>query len=596
MRKDGYARIEDYALIGDGRTAALVAIDGAIDWLCLPNLDSPSVFGALLDIERGGRFELQPSIPFRTSRRYLPNTNVLETTFETDSGAVRLTDGMTLPDEHLAPGRELVRMVDGLSGRVPMRWRCAPRFDYGATSPHIGSRAGVPVATSSRAALALCHWNAGTPEVGADAISSTFETAAGERSTLALASAWREPLVLPSRAAAEARLEKTVAFWREWTGARDYRGRWADAVHRSALVLKLLIFAPSGASAAAPTTSLPEEIGGERNWDYRCCWIRDSNFIIYALLELGCYDEAKALFWWFLQATALTEPELHVLYRLDGGLGLSEYELPLSGYRGSHPVRVGNGAVDQMQLDIYGDLFETAWLYSEGHHALDGDTGNVLGRIADHVCEIWRRPDSGIWEVRNGPFHFTHSKVMCWAALDRAVRLAERGEMPARHAARWRREAAEIERFIETRCWSDRLGSYSRTAGDDRVDASLLMLPLVGYGDPHGSRINGTIDAVSRDLRHGDFVYRYHAEDGVPGGEGCFLNCSFWLAGALARAGRVDEATTLMHSLVGRSNDVGLYSEEVDPRDGTFLGNFPQALVHLALIDAAAAIDKASRS
>jgi GH15 family glucan-1,4-alpha-glucosidase len=596
MRKDGYARIEDYALIGDGRTAALVARDGTIDWLCLPNLDSPSVFGALLDAERGGHFEVQPTIPFRSTRQYLPDTNVLDTTFETDRGIVRVTDAMTIPDEHLAPARELVRAIDGVSGRVPMRWSFAPRFDYGATPPTFGSRAGVPVATSAREALALCHWNAGVPTVRADRIDAEFESRAGERATLALAAAWQEPLVLPSRAAAEARLEKTAAFWRAWTTGRDCRGPWIDAVHRSALVLKLLIFAPSGASAAAPTTSLPEQIGGERNWDYRFCWIRDSNFIIYALLELGCYDEAKALFWWFMQATALTEPEVHVLYRLDGSVCISERELPLSGYRDSHPVRVGNGAAGQMQLDVYGDLFETAWLYSEGHRPLDADTGVVLGRIADHVCKIWRQPDSGIWEVRNGPFHFTHSKVMCWAALDRASRLAERGEMPGRHAARWRSEAAAIERFVEERCWSDRLVSYTRTAGDARVDASLLMLPLVGYGDARGPRINATIDAVSRDLRHGDFVYRYHADDGVPGSEGCFLNCSFWLAGALARAGRVDEAAALMDSLVARSNDVGLYAEEVDPADGAFLGNFPQALVHLALIDAAVAIDKASRA
>lgn len=595
MRTGGYARIEDYALIGDGRSAALVASDGAIDWLCLPNLDSRSVFAALVDAERGGTFELQPSIPFRTSRRYLPDTNVLETAFETDQGVLRIVDAMTLPDEHLAPARELVRIVEGVTGHVPMRWRFAPRFDYGATSPCIGVRAGVGVATSSREALALCHWNAGTPAFGHDSISGHFDSRAGERSTLAVASAFTEPLVLPSRADAEARVEKTAAFWRKWSGAREYRGPWADAVHRSALVLKMLIFAPSGAIAAAPTTSLPEEIGGARNWDYRFCWIRDSNFIIHALLELGCYDEAKALFWWFLQATALTEPRLGVLYRLDGGLGVSEYELPLSGYRGSRPVRVGNGAVDQMQLDVYGGLFESAWLYSEGHHAVDADTGIVLGRIADFVCKIWRLPDSGIWEVRNGPFHFTHSKVMCWVALDRAVRLAERGEMPARHVPRWRGEAAAIARFVEERCWSDRLGSHTRTAGDERVDASLLMLPLVGYGDPRGARINGTIDAVSRDLRRGDLVYRYHADDGVPGAEGCFLNCSFWLVGALARAGRVDEATALMESLVGRANDVGLYAEEIDPVGGGFLGNFPQALVHLALIDAAVAIDQASR-
>jgi GH15 family glucan-1,4-alpha-glucosidase len=340
---------------------------------------------------------------------------------------------------------------------------------------------------------------------------------------------------------------------------------------------------------------LPEEIGGQRNWDYRFCWLRDSFFLIDALLEFGCYDEARSSFWWFMHATALTEPELRVLYRLDGAIGMPECELPLEGYRGSRPVRLGNGAFAQTQLDVYGALFETAWIYSEGHHRLDQDTGVVLGRIADRVCDIWRKPDWGIWEVRNGPFHFTHSKVMCWVALDRAVRLAERGELPLARVERWRREAAAIERYVENDCWSDRLRSYTRIAGrpEDGVDASLLMLPLVGYRGYDGrsaERIHGTIDAVSRELRDGDFVYRYKGDDGVPGEEGCFLNCSFWLAEALAHDGRRDEASQLMQSLLARANDVGLYAEEVDPRTGAFLGNMPQALVHFALINAACAI------
>jgi GH15 family glucan-1,4-alpha-glucosidase len=315
--------------------------------------------------------------------------------------------------------------------------------------------------------------------------------------------------------------------------------------------------------------------------------------MIDALLQLECYDEARSLFWWFMQATALTEPEVHVLYRLDGGLGdgVRERALALDGYRGSRPVRVGNGAVAQAQHDIYGALFETAWLYSKGEHALDGDTGAVLARIANHVCDIWRRPDSGIWEVRNGPFHFTHSKVMCWVALDRAARLADLGELPSRHAARWRQEAAAVAEYVERECWSETLRSYTRIAGGNDVDASLLMLPIVEYGDPKGARIRGTIDAVIHLLRDEDVVYRYHADDGVPGGEGCFLNCSFWLVSALARCGRKDDARALMERLIARANDVGLYSEEIDPKSGAFLGNFPQALVHLALIDAAMAIN-----
>jgi GH15 family glucan-1,4-alpha-glucosidase len=590
MRIDGYAAIEDYAVIGDGRTMALVARDGAIDWLCLPNLDSPSAFAALLDAERGGSFTLQPAIPFACTRRYLPRTNVLETVFTTDRGSVRVVDAMTLPHDRVDPMRELVRSVEGVSGLVPMRWRCAPRFDFGRGIPRCEWRYGVPVAVWGGEAIGVTSWSAGAPAWRDDGAEAEFEIADGDRALLAMTSAYAEPLVFPGRGDVETRLRETIDFWRTWSHAHDQGGPWADLVARSALVLKLMIFAPSGASVAAPTTSLPEEIGGQRNWDYRFCWIRDSNFMIDTLLRLACYDEARSLFWWFMQATALTVPELHVLYRLDGAIGTKEREIDLSGSRGSRPVRVGNGAVRQTQLDIYGALFETAWLYSEGHHALDQDTGAVLVRIADHVCRIWRQPDSGIWEVRNGSFHFTHSKVMCWVALDRAARLGERGELSARHAAGWRREADAIRAYVDRECWSDELQSYTRIAGSRDVDASLLMLSLVEYADSRGERIRGTIDAVNRMLRHGDVVYRYHADDGVPGGEGCFLNCSFWLVSALARSGRVDQATTLMEQLIQRANDVGLFSEEIDPASGAFLGNFPQALVHLAVIDAAIAI------
>jgi GH15 family glucan-1,4-alpha-glucosidase len=471
-----------------------------------------------------------------------------------------------------------------------MRWRVRPRFAYGAHAPRCEWRCGVPVATWGAEAIAVANQHAGTPRWRDDAIEGEFEIEAGGRALLAIASAYAEPVVLPAAAAVAERLDGTIRFWTEWSEARTYDGPWADLVLRSALALKLMIFAPSGASVAAPTTSLPEEIGGERNWDYRFCWIRDSNFMMRALMRLGCHSEARSLFWWFMQATALTEPEVHVLYRLDGGIGPAERSLALSGYRGSAPVRVGNGALEQDQHDIYGALLDTAWMFSQGERAHDRDTGAVLGRIADHVCDIWRRPDSGIWEVRNGPFHFTHSKVMCWVALDRALKMAGEGEVPAREAERWRREAAAIEAYVDTECWSEPLRSYTRVAGSRGVDASLLMLPLVGYGDRRGDRIRGTIDAVNRTLRVGDFVYRYRADDGVAGEEGSFLNCSFWLVSALARCGRIDEATDLMTRLAARANDVGLFSEEIDPHTGAFLGNFPQALVHLALVDAALAL------
>ena len=596
MRHDGYADIRDYALIGDGRAAALVALDGSIDWLCLPNLDSPSVLGAILDKDRGGAFVVQPAIPFHATRRYLPLTNVLETTFTTDAGVATLTDAMLLPGEGLAPMRELAREVRGVSGRVPMRWSFQPRFHFGLEPERCVMRGSIPVAESAANAVALCHWDAGTPALSNGRSESSFEAAAGSSSLLVLAGAYAEPLVFPARKEVARRLVCTIEFWRQWANARTYDGPWRDEVIRSALVLKSLIFAPSGAAAAAATTSLPEEIGGVRNWDYRYCWIRDSMFLIDALLRLGCRGEAHAIFWWFLQATALTEPELQVLYKLDGDARIPETTLRLSGYRNSQPVRVGNAAVTQSQLDIYGELLETAWVFGRGDHRIDGDTGDVLAGIADHVCDHWREPDAGIWEVRGESLHFTHSKVMCWVALDRAVRLAKEHELSDRRVPRWKKEADAIAEFVNTYCWSERLGSYTRSAASTDTDASLLMLSLVGFGDPAGEKMQGTIDRVSTELRRGPYVFRYRTSDGLPGSEGCFVNCSFWLVGALARARRVDEATALMNELIAAGNDVGLYSEEIDPNTGSFLGTFPQALVHLSLIDAALAIGEATRS
>jgi len=596
VRHGGYRSLCDYAVIGDGRTAALVALDGSIDWLCLPNFDSPSIFAAILDPVRGGAFHLQPSVPFSASRRYLPGSNVLETTFSTARGCVRVVDAITIPDAALAPLRELARVVEGVEGSVPMEWSASPRFAYGASSGKTGWRGHVPVATCGGDAIALMSWGTGSPSWTNGAVGSSWTVEEGQRSILALVAAYGDPMIFPSRSAVESRLAATKEFWIAWSSARTYNGPWRDAVVRSALALKLMIFAPSGASVAAPTTSLPEEIGGIRNWDYRFCWIRDSAFLIDALLQLGCRAEAQALFWWFMQATALTAPRLQVLYRLDGGAHVAERSLPLRGYRDSRPVRIGNGAAAQYQLDLYGDLLETIWLYAEGKSRLDEDTGKRVAEMADHVCGIWRDADAGIWEVRDEPRHFTHSKVMCWVALDRAIRLAEEGDVPRKHVERWKQEAAAIVSFVESQCWSDSKQSYVQYAGSDALDASLLMLSLMGYGGAANARVIATVDAIARELRRGPFVYRYLNTDGLPGAEGCFLNCSFWLAGALARSGRIAEARGLMDELLARSNDVGLYAEEIEPGTGAFLGNFPQALVHLSLIDAALAIGEAEQS
>lgn len=593
-RVDGYAPLRDYALIGDGRTGALVARDGSIDWLPVPDLDSPSVFAAILDSERGGRFELAPEQPYQVERRYLPGTNVLETTFRTGSGAVRVTDALTLPDGGLYPFRELQRRVEGLAGRVALRWRLEPRFGYGAATPRLVRRLGQPVAMAGGDAVALTVFDAGEPVLERDGWRGRFEAAEGSAALLALSFAHQEPLVLPVHAELDARFEQTCVTWRRWADDRTYEGPWREAVIRSALALKLLVFAPSGAVAAAATTSLPEQIGGGRNWDYRYSWIRDGAFTIDAFLQLGCPAEARAYFWWLMHATQLTAPRLHVLYRLDGGTRTPESALPLAGYRRSQPVNIGNGAAEQLQLDTYGELLQTAWLYAHGGNPIDRDIGRRLAGLADFVCANWRQPDSGIWEVRSEPVHFTQSKMMCAVALDRAVELAEQNLVPRRRVARWRSEASAVRKFIDANCWSERKRSYVRFAGGDELDASLLLAALHRYGDAQDERVRGTIDAVARELRDGPFVHRYTGDDGLPGSEGAFLACSFWLIEALARAGRADEASVLMGDVVSLANDVGLFSEEIDPASGEFLGNMPQGLSHLALIGAAVALAEAA--
>jgi GH15 family glucan-1,4-alpha-glucosidase len=592
-RRDGYARLRDYAAIGDGRTVALVAGDGAIDWLCLPDLDSPSVFATMLDPGNGGTFRLAPAERFRVERRYLPATNVLETTFITAGGVARVTDAMVLPVTGLSPARELARRIEGISGEVHLRWAVEPRFDYGAAPAKIGRRSGVPVATAGASAIAVFAWEAGEPRVSRAAIEGEVVIKAGVRALIALSIAHGDPLVLPTRSDVETRLDGTIDFWRRWSEARSYAGPWRAAVTRSALALKLLIHSPSGAIAAAATTSLPEAIGGERNWDYRYSWIRDSSATLDALLRLGCAAEAEAFFWWLLHASQLTHPRLQVLYRLNGRTRARERELALAGYQGSKPVRIGNAAAPQNQLDVYGHLLHTASIYVGAGGSLPGDVAGRLARTADLVCAIWRSEDSGMWEVRSAPRHFTESKMMCWVALDRAVELASAGHIPSRQVPRWRREAEALREFINDRCWSEALGSFVRSADASEVDAGLLLPILVGYGGARdAARLKATVARVRQNLGRGPLLYRYRGEDGLAGREGAFLACSFWLVESLARLGEVAEAEALMDELVALTNEVGLYAEEVDPATNEFLGNLPQGLVHLGLINAAVTVEE----
>jgi GH15 family glucan-1,4-alpha-glucosidase len=588
-RIDGYAPLRDYAAIGDGRTVALVARDGSVDWLPTPDLDSPTVFAAVLDGEHGGRFVLEPATVYRVERRYLPYTNVLETTFHTASGSALVSDALTLPGEGLEPFRELQRRIKGLAGTVRFHWRVEPRFEYGGARTRLGSRFGLPVASSGAEAVGMIALDAGA---SANGWSGVFETAQGSSHLLVLSIAHQEPLVFPSRQELDARFERTGEIWRRWTAGRTYDGPWREAVLRSALALKLLVLAPSGAVAAAATTSLPETIGGERNWDYRYSWIRDSAFTLEAFLRLGCPAEARAYFWWLMHTTQLDAPRLGVMYTFGGRRPATERDLPLHGYRGSRPVRIGNAAADQLQLDTYGELMQTAWLYAEAGNVIDPDVGRRLGEFADFVAANWHTADSGIWEVRSEPRQFTQSKMMCAVTLDKAAKLAERGSLPRRHLDHWSREGAAIRRFVGSRCFSERRRSYVRSADDDELDAGVLLGLLHGYGDD-SPRLRSTVEAIANGLADGVLVRRYTGEDGVPGAEGAFLACSFWLVEALARVGHVDEAADRMDELLGLANDVGLYSEEIGPA-GEFLGNMPQGLSHLALISAAAAVAEAS--
>jgi GH15 family glucan-1,4-alpha-glucosidase len=437
-------------------------------------------------------------------------------------------------------------------------------------------------------------WEAGevTPTDGG--IEGRFEASEGSVSHLVLSAAHQEPLVYPARDEVEARLGATVAAWREWSAGREYDGPWPDAVLRSALALKLLVFAPSGAIAAAATTSLPEDIGGTRNWDYRFSWPRDAAFTLQALLSLGCAHEANAFFSWLLHASQLTHPHLQVLYRLNGRSEAAERELPLAGYRESRPVRIGNAASDQLQLDVYGEVLWAAEVFARSAGSLDRDHARRLADIANLVCELWERPDAGIWEVRSEPLHFTESKMMCAVALDRAISLAEAGLLPDAKVAHWRRESERVRDFVESNCYSEMKRSYTRAAGHESLDASLLLAVLADYDRADAPRLMGAVEAVRRELAHGPLVHRYVGDDGLPGEDGAFVACSFWLVEALARQGRVGEAAALMDELVALANDVGLYAEEIDSENGDFLGNFPQGLSHLALINAAVAIEKAA--
>ncbi|MGE5274577.1 MAG: glycoside hydrolase family 15 protein [Verrucomicrobiota bacterium] len=584
--------IEDYGLVGNLRTAALVSRTGSVDWLCLPRFDSAACFAALLGTSEHGRWLIAPKAePRRVERRYRPDTLVLETTFETDEGAARVVDFMP-------PGRDdtvLVRLVEGLEGCVEIETELVLRFEYGSAVPWLRRM--------DDARLAVVGPNAVRIESGIELEGKDFTSvgsatvSAGE--SLPFALTWfASHGDLPPPVDAGRALEETEAFWQEWSGRCAYSGEWAEPVRTSLRVLKALIYEPTGGIVAAPTTSLPEWIGGPRNWDYRYCWIRDATLTLVALIDAGYLDEARGWREWLFRAAAGRPADLQIMYGVAGERRLAEYEADwLPGYEGSTPVRIGNAASEQVQLDVYGEIID-AFTTARTHGLEPSDHAWELSvNLLEFLDAAWRRPDSGLWEVRGPSRHFTHSKVMAWVAFDRAIRTCEEWgrEGPV---DRWRSIRDEIHADVCANGFEPELGSFVQSYGSRRLDASLLLIPLVGFLPAEDERVVGTVDAIGRVLSRDGLIARYEADeenghvDGLPSGEGVFLPCSFWYAADLALLGRAEEARALFTRLLSLRNDLGLISEEYDPEAGRMLGNFPQAFTHLALVGCAYLLER----
>jgi GH15 family glucan-1,4-alpha-glucosidase len=576
--------IEDYALIGNGRTAALVGRDGSIDWLCVPRFDAPACFAALLGGPEHGRWKIAPEAPLRrTTRCYSGDTLILETDFETDGGTVRVLDAMPLAADRC----DIVRHVRCLAGEVALRMELVIRFDYGHVVPWVRKVDGTVLATAGPDTLELA---ASVPTHGEHLKTvAAFTLRAGEDACFVLNyRASHDPG--PPPLDAEAALQRTEREWSEWAQRSCYAGRWRAAVTRSLITLKALIYEPTGGIVAAPTTSLPEQFGGVRNWDYRFCWLRDATFTLNTLLLAGYTDEAVAWCRWLLRAVAGSAHDLQVLYGVQGERRLPETELAwLPGYGGAAPVRVGNAAAQQFQLDIYGEVMDMLHLARSVGLEPEPHVWQIQKALVAFVAAQWTEPDEGIWEIRGPRRHFTHSKVMAWVAIDRAVKAVERFGLKG-PLDEWRRLRDQIHAQVCSAGFDARRGCFVQHYGSSDLDASLLLMPLVGFLPPEDARVQATVEAIRRELVVDGLVLRYpsaHHVDGLPPGEGTFLPCTFWLADSLAICGRHGEAEAVFERLLATCNDVGLLSEEYDPRTRRMLGNFPQALTHMALVNSA---------
>ena len=596
---DRYLPIAEHGMIGDLHTVALVGTEGTIDWYCCPSFDSPSVFAAILDADRGGRFSLTPASERWTSKQlYFPDTNVLITRFLTAEGVGEVEDFMPVGELRGGVHRQrLIRRVVGVRGRMRFELVCAPRFDYGRDHHSVQRhRHGVLFEASD---LRLALETDAPIDVRDGDVHATFELSAGESATFVLERVGddHEPRAHGPEEMREL-VEGTVAYWRDWLSRSRYRGRWREMVHRSALTLKLLTYQPTGAIVAAPTTSLPEVLGGERNWDYRYTWIRDAAFSLYALLRLGFTEEAAAFMQWLTNRFSADRWErsgpLNVMYGIDGSRQLPEQLLGhLEGYRGSGPVRIGNEAASQLQLDIYGELVDSIYLYNKYGKPISHDAWEDLSRIVEWVSDHWDQADEGIWETRGGRQPFTYSRLLCWVALERALRIANTRGLPADRIG-WGQARDRIYRQIMARGWHPTRQAFVQHYDTDVLDASLLLMPLVKFLAPTDPRWLSTLDAIGEELVSDSLVHRYNVEaspDGLRGAEGTFSICTFWYVEALARAGRLDHARLVFDKMLTYANHLGLYAEEIG-QTGEQLGNFPQAFTHLALISAAVNLDR----
>ena len=584
-RSDGYVDLRSYGAIGDGRTVALVALDGSIDWYPTPDLDSVPAFARLLDAGNGGRIELRPVEDFTVERAYVEGTNVLATTFHTDSGTVRITDSLNTGVAGRLPWGELARRIDGLSGQVAMRWEVTPGSSFNTASPWVQHSAHGPVLQVQGTTMAVRSREIGEEEVSDRGLGGRFTATAGSRHLLGVISTHGEPLPLPEPETIDAGVDRTIANWQDWSREFQYDGPWADAVERSALALKLLLHSPTGAIAAAATTSLPESINGGKNWDYRYAWVRDTAYSLHAMIRFGLREEVHAAVSGMLKSVRRQGTDLQVFTRLNGDRAEGAEILDMPGWRGIGPVVNGNDAAEQLQMGVFGDLFNIVQLYVDAGHALDTGTGRYLADLADLACDVWQRRDSGMWEL-DEERHYTTSKLGCWHALSCASHLADLGQIPGT-PERWRAEMERIRTWVEENCWSEERGSYVWYPGTDQLDASILLHAISGFD--RGERMSATLDALRSELGRGPLLYRFSGADKE---EGTFVACAFWMAAALDCVGRRQEATALMDELVPLANDVGLFTEMIAEEDSAFVGNFPQGLSHLALITAALTLDE----